>query len=244
MTTNTKILYQSVGGSKAYGLSTPEYDTDIRGVFVNTDLSHLVGLKKDEVLIKQDESDDTVMTEFRHFLRLLRGGNTQMLELIFQEDYKIITPEWLSVTKYRSNLIDSDKLFSTLCGYMKSELRLANGERTGKLGGKRKALIDKYKFSPKNFVQFFRLAWCGSIYFQTGIFPVRIDSFDKDFSGFLMDIKTFPEKFNREQLNDTAGTYETMLIESYEGRKINTQFSEEIANKLCLNIYGGLIRKL
>ena len=239
-----KILIQARGGSHAYGLSTPTSDVDVRGVFVNTDAAHLVGLKRDEVLVTQNESKDEVFTEFRHALKLLHSANTQMVELLFITEWAELSPEWAMVMHRRAKLVESTTLFKGLRGYMQGELRLANGERTGKLGGKRKDSIDKYGFSPKNFVQLFRLAWAGSIYFHRGYFPVNVKNEDPLLAGLLLDIKTHPEKFVRDQLNDMAAKYEAELVHSYENRLVNTSYDEEVATQLCLMVYGPLIKGL
>jgi hypothetical protein len=241
---NRKVLCLTRGGSHAYGLSTPTSDIDLRGVFVNTDVSHLVGLKRDEILVEQNEQHDKVMTEFRHALKLLRQANTQMVELLYTESYEEIDQFWTHVMAYRKDLVSSEKLFNCLRGYMQGELRLANGERTGKLGGKRKEAIDKYKFSPKNFTQYFRLAMAGRIYFQKGYFPVNIFQENPKYSEWLMTIKTQPQTLDVEYLNDEARKSEELLTLDYESRKYNTQFDEGVANDLCLKIYGPLIGEL
>lgn len=77
-------------------------------------------------------------------------------------------------------------MFRCLLGYMQGERRLANGERTGQLGSKRKAHLDKYGFSPKNFTQLFRLASCGKALFEKGYFPVNMKQYDTNVHTFLM----------------------------------------------------------
>lgn len=236
-----KLLCKMLGGSHSYGLDTPTSDTDYRGIFVNTDIKHLVGLDKHEHQQHQNEETDEVYTEFRNALKLLRSANTQMVEMLFNENWLEISPEWNIVTSYRSRLIDSEKLFSCLRGYMQGELKLANGERTGKLGGKRKAAIDKYGFSPKNFVQLLRLAWAGTIYFEKGYFPVHVMKEDKKWGEFLLDIKTKPENYNRVILNALAASWESQLVRSFENRKSSSTFDEALANQLCMDIYAPLI---
>lgn len=239
-----KVLCLTRGGSHAYGLSTPSSDIDLRGVFINTDIAHLVGLKRDEILVEQNTEKDVVLTEFRHALRLLRGANTQMIELLFHDDWISVSPEWKAVVAERRNLIDSGKLYNSLRGYMQGELRLANGERTGKLGGKRKESLDKYGYSPKNFVQLFRLAWAGCTYFDKGFFPVNMRVHSESYAKILYDLKTKPENHSVEYLNDRAKWWEERLTFCFTNRKVTTTFSEEIADKLCLSIYGPLVSKL
>ena len=240
---NRKILVQIRGGSHAYGLSTPTSDVDVRGVFVDTSLDHLIGLQRDEVLVQQNETQDQVFTEFRHALKLLRSANTQMIELLFITEWEQKSPEWTKVMSNRASLIDSARLFSGLRGYMQSELKLANGERTGKLGSKRKEAIDRYGFIPKNFVQLFRLAWAGSIFFQSGFFPVSVKSKDPLFAGWLLDIKTHPEKFTRDQLNMKAAAFEVDLIHAYEYKNVVTVFDNDVATQLCYEVYYPLLNK-
>lgn len=239
------MLAETLGGSHAYGLNTPNSDTDLRGIFVNTDVSHLVGLKRDEVLVSQKEGgDDKVYTEFRHALKLLRGANTQMIELLFTDSWIVCHPLWQKVQEVRSKLICSHKLFACLKGYMQGELRLANGERTGRLGGKRKEAIDKYGFSPKNFVQLLRLARAGCVYFEYGIFPVNIMKYNPGFGQYLLDIKTNPQNYTKEELNAASKEFEIQLVDSFNHRKFDTVFDEDTANNLCLQVYGPLINEL
>jgi predicted nucleotidyltransferase len=237
-------LCKMLGGSHSYGLNTPTSDIDYRGVFVNTDAATIVGMGKHEHQQKQDEETDEVYTELRNFFKLLRNGNTQMIELMYANSFLETSPEWQIIQGHRANLVSSEKLFSCLRGYMQSELRLANGERTGKLGGKRKESLDKYGFSPKNFVQLFRLAWAGTVYFQKGFFPVNMKEHDAVFASYLLDLKTKPERFSKEGLNLSAGEWEKELVSAYETRKHTTVFNEQLANDLCLKVYTPIINQL
>ena len=236
-----KILCKYLGGSHAYGLSTPNSDQDFRGVFINDEVKHLIGLSRHDHQLCQDGSKDESFKEFRHALQLLRNANTEMVECLFNENWLEITPEWEQVIKFRHSLISSEKLFGCLRGYMQGELKLANGERTGKLGGKRKESIDKFGFSPKNFVQYFRLAMAGRVYFQQGYFPVDITKENPDFGKWLMMIKTRPELVSVGYLNEEAEQAERHLRLDYESRKFTSYFHEDLADKLCLKTYGPLI---
>ena len=241
---NRKLLVRVMGGSHSYGLSTPTSDVDYRGVFVNTDLSHLLGLKKDEILVSQNNEEDTVMTEFRHALKLLKNANTQVVELLYTDTFETVTTEWREVVACREKLVDSTTLFKCLRGYMQGELKLANGERSGKLGGKRKESLEKYGFSPKNFVQLFRLAWAGKLYFEKGYFPVNVKLEDPQWATSLLDLKMHPTHYTKDQLNDWAKTWEDALVKAYETRKHSTIFSDEVADSLCKDVYGPLIAEL
>lgn len=226
-----------LGGSQAYGLNTPESDTDLRGVFINTEPSKILGLERMDHVQKQ-ETDDVVYYELRKFFELLRNGNTGALEILFAENHLESSDEFYEIQQRgKLSLVDTDKMFRCLLGYMQGERRLANGERTGVLGSKRKAQVEKYGFSPKNFVQLFRLANCGIALFQKGYFPVNVKNYDSELHTFLMDVKTKPEKYTKEQLNEITDKYEAQMKVAYENRKFSYTFNLDYANDFLRRAY-------
>ena len=232
-----KMLVKTLGGSTAYALNTPESDLDYRGVFVNTEPAKILGLEKLDHVQKQ-ETDDIVYYEVRKFFELLRQGNTGALEILFTEGTPIeTTSEFEELRANRKSFVDTEKMYRCLLGYMQGELRLANGERTGKLGGKRKAKLDKYGFSPKNFVQLFRLSFCGCALFETGEFPVNLEKYDPKFRDDLLDIKVNPSKYTKESLNERYLQAEAQLKQAYVDRKVDSKFDEQLANESLRAIY-------
>jgi predicted nucleotidyltransferase len=238
------LVCQMIGGSQSYGLNTPESDLDQRGIYLNMDRAHVIGLRKHEHQQKQGNGVDEVFTEFRNALKLLQAGNTQMIELLFNENWVYIGPEWKLVIENRRRLISSGKLFSCLRGYGQNELKLALGLRTGALGGKRKGAIERWGYSPKNVVQLIRLYWAGSVYFQKGVFPVRVADFNSDLAEQLFQIKTRPEIFSKDRIEPLAKMWEENLVKSYECRSVDTEFNEEVANNICLKVYAPIVRAL
>jgi predicted nucleotidyltransferase len=238
-----KMLVKVLGGSTAFGLNTPESDVDYRGVFVNTEPAKILGLEKLDHVQKQ-ETDDIVYYEVRKFFELLRNGNTGALEILFTDEQLESTPEFDEIRANRLKFIDTDKMFKCLLGYMQGERRLANGERTGVLGGKRKAQLEKYGYSPKNFTQLLRLAHCGVVLFQDGYFPVNLKKDNKVVWATLMDIKTHPENHTKEELNSLTDQCEVALKNAYETRKFNYTFDADLANELMRKIYLPYLMKV
>lgn len=218
-----------------YGLETPESDTDIRGVFLNTDPASIIGLGRDEIF--KAEGQDTLLFELRHFLKSLSKTNTQALELLFADEYLEISPEFKTIRVNRLRLIDSERLFFSLKGYIGNEKRLANGERTGNLGSKRKEQVEKHGFSPKNFSHLFRLAYCGATFFRTSFYPANLSKYDPIMRDFVFSVKTEPEKYNKEELNDLAGEIMARLEYDFKNRTRNFTFDIDFANQLCLECY-------
>ena len=234
-----KILCKYLGGSISYGLDTPLSDRDERYLFLNTELSQIIGLDRHEHQSKQSNIEDTFGWELRHFLNLLKRGNTMCLETIYNDKWITITKDFEFIQSYRKNLIDSDCLYKCLKGYCHSERRLVLGERTGVLGGKRREHLEKYGYSYKNAVQFLRLCLCGSVFFQEGYFPVNVNTIDT--RGLLFDIKTHPEKYSKDVIISLMSEYEKIIDESYSTIKVKYKYDVDIANYLCYQMYMPIL---
>lgn len=233
-----RIIAKCLGGSHAYGLNTPNSDKDIRGIFVNTEVAQVVGLERYEHQQNQNEDEDSAYYELRSALKLLKNGNTQVIELLFNQNWIELWPDWSHVITHRDRLISSDKLFSCLRGYMQGELRLTLGEgRTGRLGSKRYEQLQRFGFSPKNATNMLRLPFCGSTYFKKGYFPVNIREENEEVWNLLMDIKTKPQQYSPEQIRELSRRYEAELELSYLNRASDTKFDIDLADWLCLRVY-------
>lgn len=236
-----KVMCKVTGGSRMYGLETPESDIDTRGVFMNTDPGMILGLQRNEII--KEERSDFLMFELCHFLRNLSRTNTQVIEILYANEFEEITPEFKKMRENRNRLMDSDGLFRSLKGYIGNERRLANGERTGELGGKRRSQVEKYGFSPKNFSHLLRLARCGSVFFLTSEYPVNLRSYDMGFRDFVFSVKTEPQKYTKKQLNEIADGELENLDRSFLARKDDFNFDMDFANELCLDFYYPFLKE-
>lgn len=77
------IIYETVSGSRAYGLDSPESDTDIRGVFIMP-CEEFYGF--DYVEQVTDETNDTVYYELKKFITLLARNNPTVLEMLYSPE--------------------------------------------------------------------------------------------------------------------------------------------------------------
>ena len=73
------IVLECISGSKAYGLDTPESDTDIKGVFV-LPKNEFYGLNY--IPQVNNETNDVVFYELGRFIELLAVNNPNILELL------------------------------------------------------------------------------------------------------------------------------------------------------------------
>jgi hypothetical protein len=244
-----KVIAKLAGGSHLYGLNTPASDYDERYIYMYDDVSNIIGLDKNECVDIREEGEDSVGYEVRRFLNLLEKTNNQVIEFLYapEDSFTILHPFFRTLMRNRDMLISQERFYLSLKGYIMSELKLANGERTGKLGGKRKEALNKYGFSPKNFVQLLRLAYCGKEFFDSGAYPVNIKLANPEFAERLIMIKTEPEKFTKEELNNEVKLAEGYLDKSYEfstGRPLFTRYDRDFANQMLFDIYYPMLGKL
>ena len=235
-----KILCNYLGGSISYGLNIPLSDKDERYLFLNTEISKIIGLGRQDHEVKQKDGEDKFGWEIRHFLNSLKRGNTMCLEMMYNDKWIILTDEFRHIQSFRKQLIDSHLLYKCLRGYCQSERALVLGKRTGVLGGKRREHLDTYGYSYKNAVQFLRLCLCGTVFFQDGYFPVNITSVDT--SGLLFNIKTNPGKYTKDDVIKLMDEYETRLENSYNTIKIIYKYDDDIANNLCYDLYMPILK--
>lgn len=115
--------YLVITGSKLYGYSTPESDTDLRGFYLPP-LTELLSVNP----FKQWSSptEDTQIYSLHKYLRDLQRGNMQLLELLFVD---IDTPQRLQSAPVGTHIIfNSSKLvsmkhISSALGFAQAEWR-------------------------------------------------------------------------------------------------------------------------
>ena len=117
------LLFECISGSKAYGLDTPESDTDLKGVFY---------LPKDQFFgmeyIPQisNETNDEVYYELGRFVDLLSKNNPNILEMLASPNdcilYKHPLMDKLSLDMFLSKLCKD-----TFAGYAVSQIKKARG---------------------------------------------------------------------------------------------------------------------
>lgn len=117
------VLLDCISGSRAYGLSTPQSDTDLRGVFY-LPLHQLYGLHFTGQL--NNQSQDEIFYELKRFFQLLLLNNPNILELLNSPEdciqfkhpvMKLIEPEMFLSRKCRF----------TFAGYAQSQIQKARG---------------------------------------------------------------------------------------------------------------------
>jgi len=117
------LLFECISGSRAYGLSTPTSDTDIRGVFVLPEKDYF-GLDYVEQI--SNESNDIVYYELRRFMELLAKNNPNMLELLAMPEDCVLYRHPL-YNRFKSEDFLSKLCKTTFAGYALTQVKKARG---------------------------------------------------------------------------------------------------------------------
>ena len=111
-------------GSIAYGLNHANSDLDQMGVFIapTVDVAGLNWNTHSESWTNTSpEGDDLTLHEIGKYLRLCLGGNPTLIELLFMNDYSILSEDGQAMVALRDYIISEKTLRKSYFGYAKSQ---------------------------------------------------------------------------------------------------------------------------
>ncbi len=186
-------------GSIVYGMSTPESDLDVAGIFISPVETYL-GLSQAHTIEKAAYNYDVVLHELRKFLLLAMNANPSILELLWlnQNHYLLRSTLGNDLIRIREWFI-SKRCFHSFTGYAYGQLhRLDHTAPTGKMGEKRRALVRQFGFDTKNAAHAIRLLNMSIEILMDG--QLHVDRSKKD-APFLRDIRAglYSLKFIKEE---------------------------------------------
>lgn len=159
-----KIILQGVTGSKAYGLDTPQSDTDKKAVYVAPSMD-LVSLHPPKDTFDY-HNPDLVIHELGKFVNLALACNPTILEMLYLDNYEVLTVEGASLVNARNRFL-SKKVSKTYGGYA-----IAQVKRLEKRGDSFSS-DTKNRYS-KHARHCFRLLLQGKELLETGCLKVRV----------------------------------------------------------------------
>lgn len=182
------IILECVTGSKMYNLDTPESDEDIKGIFINPTEDYL-GLSKPRDVVNHTDPDWDYH-EVGKFINEALGMNPTYTELLWAENYRILTP-------IGKKLVDNRHIFlsqlarKTYYGYAKSQLE-RNYRNASHIG--------EYRMG-KHARHIFRLLMQGKELLETGHLRVRCTQEEREyiFSFMKMDRNELYEAFEKKK---------------------------------------------
>ncbi len=118
-----QIIFECISGSRAYGLDTPQSDTDIRGVFI---LPKEMYYSMDYVDQISNPSNDIVFYELTKFLSLCAKNNPNILELLYVSDDCVLYGH-PTFQKIKSFPFLSKKCKQSFANYAYTQIKKARG---------------------------------------------------------------------------------------------------------------------
>jgi uncharacterized protein len=120
---NGWLIFETIVGSKAYGLDTATSDTDIRGVFV---LPKDMFYSLDYVPQVANETNDIVYYELRRFMELLSKNNPNIMELLNVPE-KCILQKHAIMNRIQAGMFLSKLCEQTFANYAYTQIKKAYG---------------------------------------------------------------------------------------------------------------------
>jgi len=165
------IILEGVTGSTAYGLATENSDVDIKGVYL-LPTKEVLSLRFNPQKTTKDHVDpDWVYHEVGKFMKLVVAGNPTVTELLFLNDYTVVTPVGQKLIDNRDLFLSTKSVTDAYRGYAKSQaLRLNNRTEQG-LDGYDSALKNRFA---KHTRHCFRLLLQARQLLETGTLQVKV----------------------------------------------------------------------
>ena len=127
MNIDKHIILKVKHGSHSYGLSTPESDLDIKGIFVAPH-EYYHGFLHHIEQVEEKIPNDSVVYELRKFFRLATDCNPNIIEVLFTDETDILTCTSVGRALLQHNhLFLSQKAKHTFAGYAHSQLQRIRG---------------------------------------------------------------------------------------------------------------------
>ena len=145
-------IYKVISGSKMYGFSTENSDTDISGICVPYPKYYLGCAARFEQL--EDKPNNTVIFGIEKFLRLAVGCNPNVIEILFIEkpEHILLNTKWGRLIRDNRNLFLSAKAKFTFSGFAISQLHRIKNHRSWLLNPiEKKPTREDFGISEKEF---------------------------------------------------------------------------------------------
>lgn len=139
---NLNVILEGITGSVAYGLNTPTSDIDYKGIYLLPTSKVLeIGFNQDHTTIDHTDPDWSYV-EVGKFMKLAMSGNPTITELLFLEDYTVLTPIGKMLVDNRDAFLSTDAIRKAYSGYAYAQ--------TKKLATRTEQGLDGYDSSLKN----------------------------------------------------------------------------------------------
>ena len=183
------IILEGVTGSTAYGLATENSDVDIKGVYL-LPTKDILAIGFDPQHTTKDHVDpDWVYHEVGKFMKLVLAGNPTVTELLYLDEYTILTPVGQKLIDNRSAFLSTKAVMNAYRGYAFSQAKRLNNRTEQGLDGYDSSLKNRFA---KHTRHCFRLLMQARQLLETGTLDVKVTPEQREYL-FMMGEKTADE---------------------------------------------------
>jgi predicted nucleotidyltransferase len=184
----SSIVLEGITGSTAYGLATPDSDVDKHGVY-QAPTREVLGLFPPKETVVTNDPDITYH-EVAKFIRLAAKANPTVLEILYLDDYTIITPVGQMPIDHRQAFL-SKTIYHSYGGYAIAQARRLNYR------GDSFSSDTKHRYS-KHARHCFRLLHQGRQLLETGTLDVKVQNRDELFAIGELPVSDLVDRFEAE----------------------------------------------
>lgn len=222
-----------------YEENTTHDDKDIMGIFVPPE-DIVFGIRNMETIERTMDEKlsqkrivtwDIVYYSLPKYLNLILKQNPNVLTLLWLSEKHYITKTELGqrLIDLRKELL-SKKCYDSFCGYAHGQLhRMTHHAPTGKMGAKRKELVERFGYDTKNAGHLIRLLKMGLETLTTG--EIQVEQPDNN---MLLEIKR--GEWTLKKVLDYADKLFQLMDEAYVRSPLQNRINESVVNTLCEDI--------
>jgi len=181
----SSIVLEGITGSTAYGLATSDSDVDKHGVYQAPTRDVLGLFPPKETVITNDP--DITYHEVAKFIRLAAKANPTVLEILYLDDYTVVTPVGQLLIDQRSALL-SKTIYHSYGGYAIAQARRLNYR------GYSFSSDTKHRYA-KHSRHCFRLLQQGRQLLETGTLDVKVQNRDELFAIGELAVSDLVDRF-------------------------------------------------
>lgn len=183
------IVLEGITGSTAYGLNTENSDVDIKGIYLLPTTKILsIGFNLEHTTI-DNVDPDWVYHEVGKFMKLVLNGNPTVTELLYLDEYTMLTPVGETLIENRSAFLSTPAVMNAYRGYAFSQAKRLNNRTEQGMDGYDSSLKNRFA---KHTRHCFRLLMQARQLIETGTLDVKVTSEQREYL-FEMGEKTADE---------------------------------------------------
>ena len=193
------IILEGVTGSTAYGLATENSDVDVKGVYLLPTKEVLSMGFNPQKTTKDHTDPDWVYHEVGKFMQLVTNGNPTVTELLYLNDYTVLTPVGKLLVDNRDAFLSTKAVTAAYSGYAFSQAQRLNNRTAQGMDGYDSSLKNRFA---KHTRHCFRLLMQARQLLETGTLQVKVTPEEREYL-FAMGEKTADEVVQEFMRQDT-----------------------------------------